>query len=139
MTLAEISKQAGHPIPPKVKAIVNDSRKVVRCSYCKIVQWRTQNGYCRKCGESLWTALVIGKDSFIERELQKRLVAAVSARMGSLGLSINALADLILVHPVTLSRWLNGKASPPRLTMLLKVANVLGMSLAQLIQEVEGQ
>jgi hypothetical protein len=138
ITLTEISKQAGHPIPPAIKGIVSDPRIVVRCGFCRLVQWETKSGICRKCAKSLWSAEQLGKDTFIERELNKRLAARIDARRRQLGIGLGRLADLCLISPATLSRWLHGKTPLPRMTTLFKLSSVLGMSLAEMIKEVEG-
>jgi len=118
-----------------------DSREVVRCDHCHLVQFRTANNLCRKCRTSLDED---EPEPILEVQLpaaevsngrQPRLQVATAIRMlrQRSGLSQRQLALRMQVPRTYVSKIENEKAMPT-LSSLERVANALEVSVADLLK-----
>jgi len=117
-----------------------DTREVVRCDYCKLVQYRTSNSICRKCHkpldieepEDLTTQLVAGTHPSAEAGLQ--VAGQVRDIRRARHLSQRQLAGRMQVPRTYISKIENGKAIPT-LGSLERLAGALGVDVSQLVRD----
>ena len=118
-----------------------ETREVVRCEYCKLVQFRTSNSLCRKCHKPL---------DFEEPARLPQLVASHSASSpADAGLQVaqqvrdirrarhmsqRQLASRMMVPRTYISKIENGKAIPT-LGSLERLAAALGIHVSQLVRD----
>ena len=118
-----------------------DSREVVRCDHCHLVQFRTANNLCRKCRTSLDEdepepiLEVQAPAAEVANGHQPRLQVATAIRMlrQRSGLSQRQLALRMQVPRTYVSKIENEKAMPT-LSSLERVANALEVSVADLLK-----
>jgi transcriptional regulator with XRE-family HTH domain len=117
-----------------------DSREVVRCDHCHLVQFRTNNHLCRKCRASLDEdppAPILMEPPAPERttEGNSHLHIASAIRMfrQRSGLSQRQLALRMSVPRTYVSKIENEKAVPT-LSSLERLANALEVSVADLLR-----
>lgn len=118
-----------------------DSREVVRCDHCQLVQFRTINNLCRKCKTSLDEEqpepAPIAKPPVIEpvTSNHSHLQIATSIRMfrQRSGLSQRQLALRMQVPRTYVSKIENEKAMPT-LSSLERLASALEVSMADLLK-----
>jgi transcriptional regulator with XRE-family HTH domain len=117
-----------------------DSREVVRCDHCHLVQFRTTNNLCRKCRTSLdedepepilaastASAEPAGEDS------QLQVAKAIRTLRQKSGLSQRQLALRMQVPRTYVSKIENEKAMPT-LSSLQRLATALEVSMADLVR-----
>jgi transcriptional regulator with XRE-family HTH domain len=117
-----------------------DSREVVRCDHCHLVQFRTNNHLCRKCRASLdedepppilavtpEVAPAEGKQSHLQ------VAAAIRRLRQKSGLSQRLLALRMSVPRTYVSKIENEKAVPT-LSSLYRLATALEVSVADLLK-----
>ena len=115
-----------------------DSREVLRCDHCHLVQFRTNNNLCRRCKLSL--------DSIEEVVAPEPVVAEPPAANGQLqvamaiktlrqrsGLSQRQLAMRMQVPRTYVSKIENDKATPT-LSSLARLAEALEITVPQLLE-----
>jgi transcriptional regulator with XRE-family HTH domain len=118
-----------------------DSREVVRCDYCHLVQFRTANNLCRKCKTSLDEEepepVLAVQPAAAEPAASSRshLQIATAIRMfrQKFGLSQRQLATRMQVPRTYVSKIENEKAVPT-LSSLQRLASALEVSVADLIR-----
>jgi transcriptional regulator with XRE-family HTH domain len=118
-----------------------DSREVVRCDYCHLVQFRTVNNLCRKCKTSLDEEepepVLAVQPTAAEPAASSRshLQIATAIRMfrQKFGLSQRQLATRMQVPRTYVSKIENEKAVPT-LSSLQRLASALEVSVADLIR-----
>ena len=117
-----------------------DSREVVRCDHCHLVQFRTNNHLCRKCRASLDedeppAILVVPPVSVPEDEKRSHLQVAAAIRRlrQKSGLSQRQLALRMQVPRTYVSKIENEKAVPT-LSSLYRLATALEVSVADLLK-----
>jgi transcriptional regulator with XRE-family HTH domain len=117
-----------------------DSREVVRCDHCHLVQFRTNNHLCRKCRASLDedeppAILVVPEVSAPENEKRSHLQVAAAIRRlrQKSGLSQRQLALRMQVPRTYVSKIENEKAVPT-LSSLYRLATALEVSVADLLK-----
>jgi transcriptional regulator with XRE-family HTH domain len=117
-----------------------DSREVVRCDHCHLVQFRTHNHLCRKCRASLdeeapAPVLVPATTPEPPAEGHSHLHIAVAIRMfrQKSGLSQRQLALRMAVPRTYVSKIENEKAVPT-LSSLERLATALEVSVADLLR-----
>ena len=117
-----------------------DSREVVRCDHCHLVQFRTNNHLCRKCRASLDedeppAILVVPPVSVPEGEKRSHLQVAAAIRRlrQKSGLSQRQLALRMQVPRTYVSKIENEKAVPT-LSSLYRLATALEVSVAELLK-----
>jgi transcriptional regulator with XRE-family HTH domain len=118
-----------------------DSREVVRCDHCHLVQFRTNNNLCRKCRTSLdedepepilaEPAPVIEPPSGNHSHLQ--IAAAIRMLRQKSGLSQRQLALRMQVPRTYVSKIENEKAVPT-LSSLQRLATALEVGVADLLK-----
>ncbi|HEY6970622.1 MAG TPA: helix-turn-helix transcriptional regulator [Candidatus Angelobacter sp.] len=118
-----------------------DSREVVRCDHCHLVQFRTANNLCRKCKTSLDEdepePVVIVQPPPVEpvNGNHSHLQVATAIRMyrQKSGLSQRQLAMRMQVPRTYVSKIENEKAMPT-LSSLQRLAIALEVSMADLVK-----
>ncbi len=117
-----------------------DSREVVRCDHCHLVQFRTHNHLCRKCRASLdedepEPILVIAPEPEPVATGHSHLHIAAAIRMfrQKSGLSQRQLALRMAVPRTYVSKIENEKAVPT-LSSLERLATALEVSMAELLR-----
>jgi transcriptional regulator with XRE-family HTH domain len=118
-----------------------DSREVVRCDHCHLVQFRTVNNLCRKCKTSLDEdepePILIVQPPPVEpaHSNHSQLQIATSIRMlrQKSGLSQRQLAMRMQVPRTYVSKIENEKAMPT-LSSLQRLASALEVSMADLLK-----
>jgi transcriptional regulator with XRE-family HTH domain len=118
-----------------------DSREVVRCDHCHLVQFRTNNNLCRKCRTSLdedepepilaEPAPVIEAPAGNHSHLQ--IAAAIRMLRQKSGLSQRQLALRMQVPRTYVSKIENEKAVPT-LSSLQRLATALEVGVADLLK-----
>jgi transcriptional regulator with XRE-family HTH domain len=118
-----------------------DSREVVRCDHCHLVQFRTNNNLCRKCRTSLdedepepilvEPTPVIAPASGNHSHLQ--IAAAIRMLRQKSGLSQRQLALRMSVPRTYVSKIENEKAVPT-LSSLQRLATALEVGVADLLK-----
>jgi transcriptional regulator with XRE-family HTH domain len=117
-----------------------DSREVVRCDHCHLVQFRTNNHLCRKCRASLDEdepppILAIPPAATPEEGKHSHLQVAAAIRRlrQKSGLSQRQLALRMSVPRTYVSKIENEKAVPT-LSSLYRLATALEVSVADLLK-----
>jgi len=118
-----------------------DSREVVRCDHCHLVQFRTTNNLCRKCRTSLdedepepilaEPAPVVAPPAGHQSHLQ--VAAAIRSLRQKSGLSQRQLALRMSVPRTYVSKIENEKAVPT-LSSLDRLARALEVTIADLLK-----
>ena len=119
-----------------------ETREVVRCEHCRMVQYRTSNSLCRKCRHPL----DIEEPAPLAPQLVTSQPVAASAEAGlhvagqvrdirrSRHLSQRQLAGRMQVPRTYISKIENGKAIPT-LGSLERLANALEVDICQLVRD----
>ncbi|MFZ0745760.1 MAG: helix-turn-helix transcriptional regulator [Terracidiphilus sp.] len=119
-----------------------DTREVVRCDFCSLVQYRTSNSLCRKCRKPL----DMEEPELLVPQLVTTPVIAASAEAGlqvagqvreirrARHLSQRQLAGRMQVPRTYISKIENGKAIPT-LGSLERLANALEVDVSQLVRD----
>ena len=119
-----------------------DSREVVRCDECHLVQFRTNNNLCRRCRTSLdedepepilTTAMPVA-EAEESSESEVRLAKAIRSLRHRSGLSQRQLALRMGVPRTYVSKIENEKAVPT-LSSLARLARALEVSVPDLLRE----
>lgn len=119
-----------------------DSREVIRCDHCSLVQFRTANNLCRKCKTSfdeepepvitMPTAQPVAAAETGNRPLS--VAGAIRALRTRAGLSQRQLAQRMNVPRTYVSKIENEKATPT-LSSLARLAAALEVSIPDLLTE----
>jgi transcriptional regulator with XRE-family HTH domain len=119
-----------------------ETREVVRCDFCSLVQYRTTNSLCRKCHRPL----DVEEPPHPVLQLVPHPTAAPSAEAGlqvagqvrdirkARHLSQRQLAGRMLVPRTYISKIENGKAIPT-LGSLERLAKALDVDISQLVRD----
>jgi transcriptional regulator with XRE-family HTH domain len=117
-----------------------DSREVVRCDHCHLVQFRTNNHLCRKCRASLdedepppILAIPPAATPADSRHSHLQVAAAIRRLRQKSGLSQRQLALRMSVPRTYVSKIENEKAVPT-LSSLYRLATALEVSVADLLK-----
>src|SRR3954454_92051 len=119
-----------------------DSREVLRCDHCHLVQFRTNNNLCRKCHLSLEAdieepepivAEAVGQALPMGHGNQIQIAAAIRSLRQRSGLSQRQLALRMQVPRTYVSKIENDKATPT-LSSLERLAAALEISVTELLQ-----
>jgi transcriptional regulator with XRE-family HTH domain len=115
-----------------------DSREVVRCDICSLVQFRTNSGTCRKCHNSLDPEpAILAPEPEPEPEANAshhgmNVAATIRSLRQKSGLSQRQLAERMKVPRTYVSKIENEKATPT-LSSLERLATALQVSVADLV------
>lgn len=117
-----------------------DSREVVRCDRCNLVQFRTLSGLCRKCHTSLDTEIpeitlvepVVEQNAALDGDCGLQVAAAIRALRQKIGLSQRQLALRMRVPRTYVSKIENEKATPT-LSSLERLAEALHVTVPDLL------
>ena len=134
-------------MPTMATALVSvETREVIRCDYCKLVQFRTSNSLCRKCHHPLEEEETVAltpqlvttavPDSCAEASLQ--VATQVREIRRARHLSQRQLASRMQVPRTYISKIENGKAIPT-LGSLERLAEALQVDLRQLVRDTRGK
>lgn len=118
-----------------------DSREVVRCDHCHLVQFRTMNNLCRKCRTSLdedepepiLTVQPAAPEAASSRPSHLQIAAAIRMLRQKGGLSQRQLALRMQVPRTYVSKIENEKAVPT-LSSLQRLATALEVSVGDLLK-----
>jgi len=118
-----------------------DSREVVRCDYCHLVQFRTNNNLCRKCKTSLdedepepiLALPPVAVEQTNDRHSPLQVATAIRMFRQKSGLSQRQLALRMHVPRTYVSKIENEKAMPT-LSSLQRLATALEVSMADLLK-----
>ncbi len=119
-----------------------ETREVVRCEYCRLMQYRTNNSLCRKCHRPLDAEeptrlapqLVTSQPMPAEAEAGLRVAAQVRDIRRARHLSQRQLASRMQVPRTYISKIENGKAIPT-LGSLERLAAALEVDVCQLVRD----
>jgi transcriptional regulator with XRE-family HTH domain len=119
-----------------------ETREVVRCDFCSLVQYRTSNSLCRKCHRPLDVEepvrpvlqLVPHPSSPPSAEAGLQVAGQVRDIRKARHLSQRQLASRMQVPRTYISKIENGKAIPT-LGSLERLANALDVDISQLVRD----
>jgi len=119
-----------------------ETREVVRCDFCSLVQYRTLNSLCRKCRRPLdieepaplAPQLVAPSPSAASAEAGLQVAAQVREIRRARHLSQRQLASRMQVPRTYISKIENGKAIPT-LGSLERLADALEVDMRQLVRD----
>src|SRR5579862_2168492 len=119
-----------------------ETREVVRCEYCRLMQYRTSNSLCRRCHKPLdieepvhlSPQLVTSQPVPDVQEAGLQVAAQVREMRRARHLSQRQLAGRMQVPRTYISKIENGKAIPT-LGSLERLANALGVEVRQLVRD----
>jgi len=116
-----------------------DSREVLRCDHCHLVQFRTNNNLCRKCHLSLDTeepepevAIVAERPTSNGHGSSLQIAMAIRMLRQRSGLSQRQLAMRMKVPRTYVSKIENEKATPT-LSSLERLASALEVTVPELL------
>ena len=118
-----------------------DSREVVRCDHCHLVQFRTNNNNCRKCRTSLDNEpepIVVAPEVIPTTDSnsslpQIQIALAIRSLRRRSGLSQRQLAGRMQVPRTYVSKIENEKATPT-LSSLARLARALEVTIPDLLR-----
>ncbi|HEY2858937.1 MAG TPA: helix-turn-helix domain-containing protein [Terracidiphilus sp.] len=118
-----------------------DSREVVRCEHCALVQFRTSNSMCRRCHKPLdiEEPVILGPIAVPDRQANTaeaglQVAAQVRDIRKARHLSQRQLAGRMQVPRTYISKIENGKAIPT-LGSLERLAGALEVDVCQLVRD----
>ena len=119
-----------------------ETREVVRCEYCRLMQYRTSNSLCRRCHKPLETEelehlspqLVTAAPGQSVEEAGSQVAAQVREIRRARHLSQRQLASRMQVPRTYISKIENGKAIPT-LGSLERLAAALGVDVSKLVRD----
>ena len=119
-----------------------ETREVLRCDFCSLVQYRTSNSLCRKCRRPLdieepaplTPQLVMTPPVASTAEAGLQVAGQVREIRRARHLSQRQLAGRMQVPRTYISKIENGKAIPT-LGSLERLANALGVEMRQLVRD----
>lgn len=118
-----------------------ETREVVRCDYCSLVQYRTSNSLCRKCRRPLdieepapLTPQLVTAQPAAAAEAGLQVAAQVREIRRARHLSQRQLASRMQVPRTYISKIENGKAIPT-LGSLERLASALEVDVSQLVRD----
>jgi transcriptional regulator with XRE-family HTH domain len=119
-----------------------ETREVVRCDFCSLVQYRTSNSLCRKCRRPLdveepaplTPQLVTAQPVASTAEAGLQVAAQVREIRRARHLSQRQLASRMQVPRTYISKIENGKAIPT-LGSLERLASALEVEVSQLVRD----
>src|SRR5580693_3785709 len=123
-----------------------ETREVVRCEYCRLMQYRTSNSLCRRCRRpldieepiQLAPQLVASQPVPTSTEAGLRVAAQVREIRRARHLSQRQLAGRMQVPRTYISKIENGKAIPT-LGSLERLASALEVDVCQLVRDGRSQ
>jgi len=130
-------------IQPMATTLVSvETREVVRCDYCSLVQFRTSNSMCRKCHKpldveepvALAPQLVTSAPVEASTEAGLHVAGQVRDFRKARHLSQRQLAARMDVPRTYISKIENGKAIPT-LGSLERLSDALGVHISQLVRD----
>ena len=122
-----------------------ESREVLRCERCQLVQFRTVHGNCRRCQKAmepeeppLPMLALQGAEPAASEVHDLNVARAVRALRHSRGLSQRQLAARMLVPRTYISKIENGKAMPT-LSSLERLASALDAPVTELLHDAQSR
>ncbi len=128
--------------PMATTPICVETREVVRCEHCRLMQYRTSNSLCRKCHRpldieepvTLAPQLVTSAPVPASAEAGLQVAGQVREIRRARHLSQRQLASRMQVPRTYISKIENGKAIPT-LGSLERLANALEVEVCQLVRD----
>ena len=123
-----------------------DSREVLRCDFCQLVQFRTNSNLCRKCKTPFdeepepveLSPVPVPVEATEGRSGQLPVAAAIRALRTRAGLSQRQLAQRMNVPRTYISKIENEKACPT-LSSLQRLADALNVTICDLLHHGEAR
>ena len=151
-TYRGVKKHPGGPAlalrtqPMATTPVCGETRKVVRCDYCKLTQFIAGNCLCRKCHKPLEAEepvvlapqLIASQPAVASAEAGQRVAGQVRNIRRARHLSQRQLAARMQVPRTYISKIENGKAIPT-LGSLERLAAALEVELNQLVRDSRSQ
>jgi transcriptional regulator with XRE-family HTH domain len=139
---AETNALALRTRPMATTLVSVETREVVRCEYCRLMQYRTCNSLCRRCRRPLdieepirlAPQLVASQPAPTSTEAGLRVAAQVREIRRARHLSQRQLAGRMQVPRTYISKIENGKAIPT-LGSLQRLASALEVDICQLVRD----
>lgn len=126
--------------PMATTLVCVETREVVRCEFCRLVQYRTSNSLCRKCHKTLdveaprLPQLVASHAGGSPAEAGLHVAQQVRDIRKARHMSQRQLAGRMMVPRTYISKIENGKAIPT-LGSLERLASALGVNISQLVRD----
>jgi transcriptional regulator with XRE-family HTH domain len=126
--------------PMATTPVCVETREVVRCEYCKLVQYRTSNSLCRKCHRTLDVEeparlpQLVRSQAAVPEDVGLQVAQQVREIRRARHMSQRQLAGRMLVPRTYISKIENGKAIPT-LGSLERLALALGVHVSQLVRD----
>lgn len=119
-----------------------DTREVLRCDFCKLIQYRTSNSLCRRCHKPLELEEEVRSGPVMVQSLAAdpsteaglKVAGQVKEIRRARHLSQRQLAGRMQVPRTYISKIENGKAIPT-LGSLQRIADALGVDVSQLVRD----
>lgn len=119
-----------------------ETREVVRCEHCRLMQYRTSNSLCRKCHKPLdieepvhlAPQLVTSSSDFLVEDAASQVATQVRDIRRARHLSQRQLAARMQVPRTYISKIENGKAIPT-LGSLERLAAALEVDVSKLVRD----
>ena len=146
-TCAARDASSGGPRIKMATSLVSvETREVVRCEYCRLMQYRTSNSLCRRCHKPLdfeepahlAPQLVTSQPAVYSGEAGLQVAGQVRELRRARHLSQRQLAGRMMVPRTYISKIENGKAIPT-LGSLERLATALGVDVRQLVRDARSQ
>lgn len=136
------SSGASAYLPMATSLVSVETREVVRCEYCRLMQYRTSNSLCRKCRRPLdieepallTPQLVTSQPVPDSADAGLQVAGQVREMRRIRHLSQRQLAGRMQVPRTYISKIENGKAIPT-LGSLERLATALGVEVRQLVRD----
>jgi len=147
-TYTGVEKRRGRPAlaireqPMATAPVSIETREVVRCEHCTLVQYRTSNSLCRRCHKPLdieeplvlGPQIVAGPSVHSSTDAGLHVAAQVRDIRKARHLSQRQLASRMEVPRTYISKIENGKAIPT-LGSLQRLADALEVDVSQLVRD----
>jgi len=132
--------------PMDTSLVALDTRDVLRCDFCKLIQYRTRDSHCRRChrpleaeeSEAATAVAIPSGESMAPDEAGLKVAAQVREIRRARHLSQRQLAGRMQVPRTYISKIENGKAVPT-LSSLERLAGALGVEVGQLVRDARSQ
>lgn len=132
--------------PMATPLVALDTREVLRCDFCKLIQYRTRDSHCRRCHKPLDVEEAFSAGPVIVESPEEEPAAEAGLKVATQvreirrarHLSQRQLASRMQVPRTYISKIENGKAVPT-LGSLERLAEALGVEIGHLVRDARSQ